>query len=302
MFDVFWWCSAIARMDTRDSFSLIWERFPDHGQTGTRQGIIPPEETTTFNLVRRLAYWQDRRGGPYAATLHSKALEGGTKRTPASGADLEMAVEVAPNVWVDLLLQAKRMYESGSGEGAYVEWKYGQLQKLRRWAAANDRTPGILLYNAAIPPFGNPQTKVSLGACCRARVRCYGRMWPEWTSPNDKSPLAITLVILPDRGEALPPDLRNDSLLTGIANKYASPLECIFCPGRVAGLAKMAGEELSKRASLIPSQGYIPRWAAEFLGETRQSISDDPAGRSSNYSLVLPFIGDPGDEGDQKDG
>lgn len=290
MFDVFWWCSAMARMDTRDSRAVLRERFPVDGGTSVRTAVIPPEETTTFNLVRRLAWWQKRKDGDWSAVLHSRALEGrGRGQRPVSGADLELAVEVFPFVWVDLVLQAKRIYN----DGKYRGWKESQVQQLRSWAAANNRTPGMLLYNAEVAPFGGPQTKVTLGACCQSSTRCHGRRWPDWDQPNDRSPLAITLVILPDHGMELPKQLRGNCLSASAVNSYACPLECIFCPARVRGLARLTatGDPLSA-ASLIPSRDNIPDWAAELLypqsRESRQSV-DVSDSLGANYSLVLPF-------------
>ena len=149
----------MARMDTRDTRRTIRETYPSGGATYIRS-MLPPEESTTLNLVRRLAYWQERRGGQVTAILHSRALEGGLTRRhrPPSGADLELAVEVRPTTWIDLLLQAKRISEPIPGHAArYGEWKPTQIRNLRRWAADNgDRDPGVLLYNAEIPPFGAP--------------------------------------------------------------------------------------------------------------------------------------------------
>jgi hypothetical protein len=288
-------------LDTRDSFSSIRERFTENGQTDV-WAIIPPEETTTFNLVRRLSAWWNGSSNDFVVALHSKGLEGGTKNMPASGADLEMAVEVAPNVWVDLLLQAKRIYP----DSTYKEWKQSQIDKLRHWAFLNNRTPGILLYNAEIPPFGGPQTRVELGACCHPLVRCWGRDWPQspkggpWSAPNEKSPLAITLAILPDYSQPLSSDLHGDRLPTAVVNKYASPLECIFCPSRVARPARATDKKLSENRSPIPVKNHIPGWAAELRGETSQGILAEPEERTSNYSLVLPFIG--GGTNDEEDG
>jgi hypothetical protein len=63
----------------------------------------------------------------------------------------------------------------------------------------------------------------------------------------------------------------------------------------------MARDELPDAASLIPSKGYIPAWAAELLRETRQLVSSDPEDRSSNYSLVMPYIGDDASPRDEED-
>jgi hypothetical protein len=211
---------------------------------------------------------------------------------PASGADLEMAVDVAPNVWVDLLLQAKRIYPNST----YREWKQSQIDKLRSWAFLNNRTPGMLLYNAEILPFGAPQTEVELGACCHPFVCCWARDWPQspktgpWSAPNEKSPLAITLVILPDYSQPFPSDLHGDRLPTAVVNKYASPLECIFCPSHITRRAKATDSQPPKRHSPIPVKDHIPGWAAELQGRIGQRTPADLEERTSNYSLVLPFI------------
>ena len=188
----------------------------------------------------------------------------------------------------------------------YEEWKQSQIDKLRHWAFLNNRTPGILLYNAEIPPFGRPQTEVELGACCHPIVRCWGRNWPQspksgpWSAPNEKSPLAITLVILPDYSQPLPSGLHGDKRPTAVVNEYASPLECIFCPFRVTELAKTADSQPPKNHFPIPVKDHIPEWAAELLGAARQGTLADPEQRTSNYSLVLPFI--EGDTNNEEDG
>src|SRR5262249_25847945 len=153
----------------------------------------------------------------------------------ASGADLEIAIEVTPGTWIDLLLQAKRIFEHTAGSGGvYDGWKADQINKLRYWAAHNgDRTPGMLLYNAEIPPFGPPRHYVKLGGCDMNLLRCHGWRWPQWAPPDDRSPLGITLIILPKHGTPLVPALSGDALPANVANQYASPLECIFCPGRL---------------------------------------------------------------------
>jgi hypothetical protein len=293
----------MARMDTRDTRDLLLERYPSGGRTFTRT-VIPPEETTTFNLVRRLAYWQARRGGLVAATLHSRALEGGLDdRRLASGADLEMAVEVTPGTWIDLLLQAKRIFEHQPGpSGVYDGWKADQINDLRYWAAHNgDRTPGMLLYNAEISPFGAPGHDVNLGACEQNLIRCHGWRWPQWMPPDRRSPLGVTLVILPKYGTPLPPSLSRDALAANVVNQYASPLECIFCPGRLTGSAVTLHRNDRRVISAIEPKDAIPQWANTLLAAVTQDLANDVGAQSSSddepwdarYSLVLPYTEQP---------
>ena len=115
LFEEFWWASAMSRLDIRDAQNDVWTRGV-HG----RSRAVPPEEVTTFNLVRRLAGLRRASGGQSIA-LHSRPLEGGNRpvgRAP-SGADMELAVEVAPGAWADFALQAKRF---NPDSGRYDEW------------------------------------------------------------------------------------------------------------------------------------------------------------------------------------
>lgn len=74
----FWWASALSRMDTRDAISNIQTRSVPTKQHPAGELVtgVPPEEVTTFNLIRRLV---DRRtaAGGRAIALHSRPLEGG---------------------------------------------------------------------------------------------------------------------------------------------------------------------------------------------------------------------------------
>lgn len=226
MYDVFWWCSALAGMDTRDTRAGIRERYPLAGTAAIRS-MLPPEEVTTFNFVRRLVVQQKLHGGQAVATLHSRTLEGGLRgRRAPSGADLELAVEVTPGKWVDLLLQAKRIYESSNGPGVYDGWKSSQIRDLRKWASGDGRTPGMLLYNAEIPPFGGLQTDIALGGCCKGTLTCYGSRWPPTGMTKHGSPLAVTLVTFPDFPARLPRKLQGEKRTADIVNQFASPIEC----------------------------------------------------------------------------
>ncbi len=226
MYDIFWWSSAMSRLDTKHAMAHVLEL--NRALLGTP--AMPPEEVTTFNLVRRLAAAQARRGGAYGVALHSKPLEGGNRRRGIlpSGADLELAVEVRPGAWANLVVQAKRQF---TGTGGYDQWKRWQVDALRVWASANNRTPGMLLYNSALQPFTppGPQPLVPMGSCCMKDIRCWGRNWPQWLPPDHRSALAVTLCILPSLPAALPGPLGGDRLAAGVVNGFAMPLECLFC-------------------------------------------------------------------------
>jgi hypothetical protein len=304
VYGVFWWASAMARLDTRDTQAMMRERYPAHGKTYIRE-MFPPEEVTTFTLARRLCFKQQQRGGEVAAALHSRALEGGHKgRRSPSGADLELAVQVEGGGWVDLLLQAKRIYRHrNDGRGYYKEWKRKQVDNLRQWAWDHGgRTPGILLYNAEIPPFGGLQEEVKLGGCCSSPIRCYGSKWPPRSMRYSGSPLAITLVVLPPVDKELPQELQGDAIAAHIVNKFASPLECISCSCRhLSRNAKFHGPDPG--ISGISVKDYTPEWADEFLNEWRQGVNDEEGDiqgdialnvdeepmRNANYSLVFPL-------------
>lgn len=298
MRDVFWWCSAMAGMDTRDTRAGIRERHPSAGSTSIKP-MLPPEEVTTFNFVRRLVFWQIKRGGQAAATLHSRALEGGWRgRRPPSGADLELAVEVTHGRWVNLLLQAKRIYEpAAGGPGIYSGWKSSQIDALRRWARSENRTPGMLLYNAEVSPFGGFQTNVTLGGCCKGTLTHYGSKWPPSGMVKNGSPLAITFVILPDSPIALPGPLRGNSLPADVVNQFAAPIECIFCPNRqIDPSATTEDAKAQRRIPPIPLSAEIPTWAGRLMVTMGLWQRDyQPKGmmsseeeRDADYSVVLP--------------
>jgi hypothetical protein len=306
VYDVFWWCSAMARMDTRDTRSDLGDRYPSGGATFIRS-MLPPEEATTFAFVRRLATQYRKRGGAGVVSLHSRALEGGRAgKWPPSGADIEMAVEVAPGTWIDLLLQAKRIFEPRTGQDSvYADWTVTQIRNLCHWAKHNgDRTPGMLLYNAEFSPFVPPSYDVTLDGCGRSPVRCHGWRWPTWEPPDRRSPTAITLIALPSDPSEWPAPLSVEPMPAYLANQYASPLECIFCPGRLANASQTCGGRTGPPVSMIKPKNQIPGWAATLLAavDQRAAAGADAAVLSSSdqrfsdddwdarYSIVLPHI------------
>lgn len=110
------------------------------------------EETTTSNLLRHLGYYGQMVG--VLAVQHTRTLEGGLSKNRQqvivpSGADLEVAIELSPGLWLDLLLQAKALKSSGT----YSSWSPQQNHKLISWATGHGRVPGMLLYNDLAPPF-----------------------------------------------------------------------------------------------------------------------------------------------------
>ncbi len=286
MFDVFWWCSAIARLDARDALDAIAERTHHH----LRVGVSPPEEVTTFNFVRQLASHRRRRGGNLAVALHSRALEGRKSgMLPPSGADLEMAIEVRPDNWIDLLLQAKRLFPSGNYDG----WKETQAANLRTWAASNGgRTPGMLLYNAEYGPFGPPRSTVTLEACCYKNIRRHGWKWPRWAVPDWRSPATFTLVVLPPASAPLPPTLQGDGLAANVVNKCAMPLECIFCENWLSPSMP------SDATYSLPILDAPPEWAvslsaalADADGNAVVEVAEEEV-PAAPFSVVLPYQGE----------
>ncbi|MFZ2511002.1 MAG: hypothetical protein WAW85_07935 [Gordonia sp. (in: high G+C Gram-positive bacteria)] len=245
-FKEFWWTSALSALDTRDSQSHVLTRT-------VRSGLVtgvPPEEVTTFNLVRRLTNRRSAAGGT-AVALHSRQLEGGNKSVGrvGSGIDLEIAVQVDPHTWYDLVLQAKRFNPE---TGTYDHWSSSQNTQMTRWATAHHRkTPGMLLYNTMTPPFpANGQHSDLFLACCTQPKRRHGWRWPgkspanEFTLPDERSPLAVSIVHDPSLLSLDKPS--PDEIAAG-----AYPWECLFCPG----VGPLLGME----------QDQMPGWAMELL-------------------------------------
>lgn len=278
----FWWASALNRLDTRDALKDVHTRgvptsaFP----SGTLETGVPPEEVTTFNLIRRLIS-RGRAAGAQAMALHSRPLEGGNKKSgrPPSGIDIEIAVEINQNQWVDLALQAKKYHP---GYGTYRGWKATQNTNMINWAKNNGgRTPGMLLYNTSEPPFVGPGNNTNLfGACCVRPKQCHGWKWPgskgsEWSLPDKRSPLSLSLVIdlalMTGQSDPTPASIQN----------HAFPLECIFCPFQ---------------KQYLPS-GRLPDWAAEVLETPLQYPNNIVAGR--DISLDPQVANTEGPRGEQ---
>lgn len=258
LFREFWWSSSLSRMDTRDAIAQVRTR-PVRGPLLHTQ---PPEEVTTFNLVRRLTRWRRKEGGVGVA-LHSRSLEGGhapSGRLP-SGVDLELAVEVAPGRWLDLALQAKRFFPLTELTGRYNGWSTSQNLDLINWSKGNGaRNPGMLLYNTEHSPFAGPQdTSIVFAGCCETPNTCHGWQWPRWTLPDHRTPMAVSLTV----------DQRAMRFLTAPTPEEIAPncipLECIFCPN-----APTQSKTLSR----------APAWAevlVEESGDSADEVDDTPS-------------------------
>jgi len=265
LFEEFWWASAMSRLDIRDAQNDVWTR----GVHGPFRAV-PPEEVTTFNLVRRLAGLRRAAGG-LSIALHSRPLEGGNTqvgRVP-SGADLELAVEIAPGTWADFALQAKKYNPAG---GKYDGWDPVQNTNLVNWARANNRrAAGMLLYNSTNNPFAPPGHSSPLFNLCCSNTWCHGWRWPRWNLPDGRSPLAISIIpnisdprVLPLK-EPTPKDVAD----------YALPWECLFCP-------------TAHGPALANAIGGRPEWVEpiqEPLDD--EEVSADLSPQTASYSLVL---------------
>jgi hypothetical protein len=267
LFEEFWWASAMSRLDIRDAQNDVWT-LGVHGRSRT----VPPEEVTTFNLVRRLAGLRRAAGG-LSIALHSRPLEGGNTqvgRVP-SGADLELAVEIAPGIWADFALQAKK-YNPASGK--YDGWDPVQNTALVNWARVNNRrAAGMLLYNTANNPFTPPGHSSSLFKLCCSYTRCHGWKWPRWNLPDGRSPLAISLIVNISAPGVLPlkePAPKDVAI-------YALPWECLFCPtGQGLALANAVGER--------------PEWVEpiqEPPADEETGADPNLSQQTASYSLVL---------------
>ena len=275
LFEEFWWASAMSRLDTRDAQNDVWTR----GVQG-RSRSVPPEEVTTFNLVRRLAGLRRKAGG-LSIALHSRPLEGGNRnvgRDP-SGADIELTVEVAPGAWTDFALQAKK-FKPDSGK--YHGWDPDQNAHLVNWARANNRrAAGMVLYNTTDNPFaphGSPSPLFNL--CCSPTL-CHGWTWPRWGLPDGRSPLAISIIVdISDPGVLA----LKDPGPRDVAN-YALPWECLFCPR-------------ARRLVLARAIGGQPEWVEPIQEPPGDEEARDAvlSPQTAGYSLVLGMSDEERDE------
>jgi hypothetical protein len=267
LFEEFWWASAMSRMDIRDAQDDVWTR-----GVHRLSRAVPPEEVTTFNLVRRVA-GRRRAAGGLSIALHSRPLEGGnttTGRLP-SGADLELAVEVAPGAWADFALQAKKFNPL---TGKYEGWDPTQNAHLVKWARASGRrAAGMLLYNSTDPPFAPPGHASPVFNLCCSDTWCHGWKWPRWEWPDGRSPLAVSLIL--DIADPRVSQLANPTP-KDVAD-LALPWECLFCP-------------TAQKMRLGGVIGGQPEWVGlipEPPGDTNEEASRNVSTQIASYSLVL---------------
>jgi hypothetical protein len=277
LFEEFWWASAMSRLDTRDAQNDVWTRGV-HG----RSRSVPPEEATTFNLVRRLARLRRKAGG-LSIALHSRPLEGGNSQVgrDASGADMELAVEVAPGTWADFALQAKKF---NPASGKYDGWDPDQNAHLVNWARAdNRRVAGMLLYNTTDNPFAPPGHPSPLFNLCCLNTWCHGWTWPRWGLPDGRSPLAISIIVNISDPSVLP---LKDPRPKDVAD-HALPWECLFCPS-------------AQRLALASAIGERPEWVEPIQESADDAeVFADVSPQAASYSLVLGMSDEERDEYEQ---
>lgn len=284
--ELLWDASYFAAVETAMTAGHVWERAPGTPPSRLRRATMP-EETTTSNLVRRLAYTGRDLG--VVAVLHSRPLEGGVKRKgkvihSPSGADLELALEVAPGRWVDLLLQAKNLKRKRKG-AEYTSWQRTQNGHLRTWAAAHGRTPGMLLYNELVSPFvaTTPPATVSdyqcvaFGACLGAnqiQLHDFATTASRWDIFQG-TPGGVSLCMAP-------------RLLDTDAPRVADIVHSHFPLEHLAHLsgcshAVSAGPESPDLTEPVPAvaeldtpivRDGVPDWAVDLLEATRSSVDD----------------------------
>lgn len=292
--ELLWNVSAMARQATQQTREHVLQR----DAKGTLVPATQPEETTTSNLVRHLGFYGSELG--VRAVLHTRALEGGltsegtVKRIP-SGADLELAIEVAPRKWLDLLLQAKSFKPA---TGTYEHWSEIQNAKLVDWARAHNRTPGMLLYNDLVPPFiARPEPKVDFAcnvfSACKSVDRVQLGWWDAktWCHGPERTPAGLSMC-LDQRQMALPP-----VKVTAMRNSHFQ-LEHLLHVSEHDDDVSADGTTLSELTRPSP-----PGWAADLLGMRVVPASDQGADSlvsdgdqsaeslSARVSAVIPFSG-----------
>jgi len=165
-------------------------------------------------------------------------------------------VEVAPNRWLDLVLQAKRFFPGmGRKAGTYQSWSRTQNGNLIAWAAANGgRTPGMLLYNTEHPPFGAAQASTSVfGGCCSNPKTCSRQSWPPNRPPNAESPMAVSVTF----DQTAMCTLNRPTPLQIAASTM--PLECLFCPNA---------------PTMRQATSQMPTWAAQLIAAAGGAFDD----------------------------
>lgn len=290
--ELLWNVSYQAVMATSLTRQFVVERHSNLRTTSATEF----EETTTSNLLRHLGYYGQNL--PVVAVQHTKTLEGGRTRkgrqvVVPSGADLELAIEVSPGKWLDLLLQAKTLKASGS----YSSWSPDQNKKLVAWAAADNRIPGMLLYNDLVPPFvaaapptaGADYACAAFGACPSASRTQLG-VWHSTTycTGPDKTPAGISLC-LDEASMLADPPMTSPTAI----QPFHFQLEHLLHLWEHGGAVDGAGGSLD---SLLAAR---PAWASELLeardveaqDESETDRDERPVEAAAQMSAVIPFVG-----------
>lgn len=290
-----WNLSYQAVLDTMQTRQFVMER---HSSLAVAPAI-EHEETTTSNLLRRIGYY-GQKVGAYAAQ-HTRTLEGGLSKNGRqiivpSGADLELAIEVSPGQWLDLLLQAKAFKPTGT----YSSWSPQQNQKLITWANRHGRTPGMLLYNDHLPPFvtnappmtGADYACTAFGGCGSVSRAQLGK-WAEtkYCFGPDATPAGVSLCL----DQAL---MGNTSPAPNSIRPYHFQLEHLLHVGEHGDAIDAQGKTL--RGLARPAR---PKWATELIesrmAESADAIDVDQEARDDDQrdseevaakaSVVIPF-------------
>lgn len=296
--ELLWNVSALAMHDTRHTREFVFERAANFVVKHSREN----EETTTSNLLRNLGFLGQKMG--VRAVQHTRPLEGGrmkgNKQTIVpSGADLELAVEVSPGRWLDLLLQAKTLKPSGTYDG----WKPDQNKKLISWAANNGRVPGMLLYNDLVPPFIKtaPPKNVpdyecdAFGACLRGTRTQMGWWGSRYGHGPMRTPSGISLCL--DQAQ-----MKAAAVPVTSMRKSHFQLEHLLHLGEHKNPVDAAGTTLRQLTTVGP-----PSWAVELLEarvatdlDVNPSADADAADApiaevelSARASVVVPFSSGP---------
>ncbi|WGU90249.1 hypothetical protein FAM23877_11450 [Propionibacterium freudenreichii] len=261
-----------------------------------------PEEATTINLARRLAVLAPP--GTATVALHSRAVEGGSKRyhRAPSGADMQLALLLPSGRTISLLLQAKRLYPKVRANPRYGEWSARQNAHLERWAWNHGQQPGMLLYNDLVPPFtakrnpnaGSDFTCAAFGACQGAnqvQLNSHAKMMQKGWDLFDGTPGGVSLCINSTELRRSSPDAAQITI-------HHFPLEHlahIAAPGRAPGGGGSRGGDdpdgVSGPTPTAPAPGLhvpespkevaielfadVPVWASDLLELARTAADLD---------------------------
>ncbi len=185
-------------------------------------GFMPREETITEQLIVEM---HRRAPGQLIARKTTPAEE---KRV---GADLALAIEVVPDLWLSLLVQAKKL---DNAAGRYKELRKSEAisQAMQLIGSASDwqAVPLYLLYNgSALADW----ERLDFGECTRGTLlRAEGG--PPWRTAREAAgkaegctPAGCTLVSAEHIRDLL---VGSESVAAWRLLGSSAPLECLLCP------------------------------------------------------------------------